>query len=995
MEVDLITAPGDGLGPAVLLSLGTRMKAQYLFNVPEGFSRFALEHKLRPGLGLRSVFCPDLLASTGLPGLLMRLRGEGHGQVEILGPSGTRLFVASLRHFVHWKHPAVLVSEVDNLLQQQRQRRQEEKARQTREGKEEDEEDDEFNDEHLAVKFIWADSGFVDSSKISWKPPDWLFESGDDRSPSNSTSTSSSTSSSDSDSSTTSSDGSSASDDGQSDSSDNSSSSSGDDEEEEEEEKTEPAANDTENSGSMFASLDAAFVKGGGVAGSSRLRNQALGLLKSSPKASQKLTAGKAKAKDKGGGGGRLLSVLAALEKTAVPSDPNTRQVGRDRVYTRCEADGISLFVRQNRSGRKETAVSSSLLAFLCLLKASNQVLLVINCRNEEQIRHIHTHPAVRAMTSLPIERHAGCILMLGPGLSHQQLSQDLSSTLQQSQPPSISSPSLFILEHPGVGSRSSDLGYISSARMATRLNMVNQRMFPLPVALRMQQRHASDRPPPPPPPPPTTAPPPSRKQQQGGTENRFYLSKLTKIVWVGGKPVITGTPKIDTGTAKESPGEVRAVSQAAEADYIDVEKLQTAVHEADPELKLKLDDLTESLPPAYKNQLFNSTAAEAAGGASMGAKRALETKVVENDGNKRAAASLQAKLKQGNGIAADTVQFKPPPSNPPPPPPPLPPPPPPPPPPPASAFLLREPEVIFLGTGSAEPSQHRGASAIYLNPGNGHAGFLLDCGEGCYGQLVRFHGPQGASALISNLSGIWISHRHADHMAGILQILAHHPSTLPPLFLIGPRSLQHWLSEAAPAVGLTHRYTYAHCSEVQQPHHWGCHRICSSLGLLGLATVPVRHCSDAFGIVLRHRTGWSLVYSGDTEPSEALVRAGAGATLLIHEATFEPLLINEARKKRHSTSVEAMDVARRMGAYSTVLTHFSQRYPKFPEGVSEAVATGIERGEGTIYGVAFDGMCLPLGLLAHLPAVTVAVEAVLAAAAVASEKEKESIEDK
>jgi ribonuclease Z len=57
MQVQLITAPGDGVAPAVLLSLPSgggsngalAPAAQYLFNVPEGFSRLVLEHKLRPG----------------------------------------------------------------------------------------------------------------------------------------------------------------------------------------------------------------------------------------------------------------------------------------------------------------------------------------------------------------------------------------------------------------------------------------------------------------------------------------------------------------------------------------------------------------------------------------------------------------------------------------------------------------------------------------------------------------------------------------------------------------------------------------------------------------------------------------------------------------------------------------------------------------------------------------------------------------------------------
>lgn len=55
---------------------------------------------------------------------------------------------------------------------------------------------------------------------------------------------------------------------------------------------------------------------------------------------------------------------------------------------------------------------------------------------------------------------------------------------------------------------------------------------------------------------------------------------------------------------------------------------------------------------------------------------------------------------------------------------------------------------------------------------------------------------------------------------------------------------------------------------------------------------------------------------AGDTRPCPALVAAGRGATLLIHEATFEPCLEQQARGKRHSTSAEAAAVAAAMRAY-------------------------------------------------------------------------------
>ena len=124
-----------------------------------------------------------------------------------------------------------------------------------------------------------------------------------------------------------------------------------------------------------------------------------------------------------------------------------------------------------------------------------------------------------------------------------------------------------------------------------------------------------------------------------------------------------------------------------------------------------------------------------------------------------------------------------------------------------------------------------------------------------------------------------------------------------------------------------------------------------SGLGLTELRSVPVHHCADAWGCVLTHRSGWKVVYSGDTRPCDALVAAGAGATLLIHEATFDDDREGDAVKKRHSTRAEAIDVRRRMGAYRTLLTHLSQRYARDP-------LIGASEGEWL---VAFDLLMVEL----------------------------------
>lgn len=57
MEIRVLTSPGDGVGPAILLDLPhLRPSVQYMFGAPEGISRLALEQRQRPGLGLRAVF---------------------------------------------------------------------------------------------------------------------------------------------------------------------------------------------------------------------------------------------------------------------------------------------------------------------------------------------------------------------------------------------------------------------------------------------------------------------------------------------------------------------------------------------------------------------------------------------------------------------------------------------------------------------------------------------------------------------------------------------------------------------------------------------------------------------------------------------------------------------------------------------------------------------------------------------------------------------------
>ena len=118
-----------------------------------------------------------------------------------------------------------------------------------------------------------------------------------------------------------------------------------------------------------------------------------------------------------------------------------------------------------------------------------------------------------------------------------------------------------------------------------------------------------------------------------------------------------------------------------------------------------------------------------------------------------------------------------------------------------------------------------RGPSAILLHLPRG-AYMMVDCGEGTWGGLVRSSGLEGAAAVVrrmslaarclqspicqsivaadsvlvprclgtwlqvSGLCCIWLSHKHADHVLGLEQILSNRPPDSPVLLVVGPREV-------------------------------------------------------------------------------------------------------------------------------------------------------------------------------------------------------------
>ncbi|CAH0701401.1 unnamed protein product [Spodoptera exigua] len=287
-------------------------------------------------------------------------------------------------------------------------------------------------------------------------------------------------------------------------------------------------------------------------------------------------------------------------------------------------------------------------------------------------------------------------------------------------------------------------------------------------------------------------------------------------------------------------------------------------------------------------------------------------------------------------------------------------------------------PKVVFLGTGSCIPSKTRNTSAIVLQIDENKS-ILLDCGEGTFGQLVRFYGPKKVNSFLRTLKAIYISHLHADHHIGLIGVIQARREAIqelgpvgddtpppPPLYLLAPGQIITWLtwydhqfekikSEFTLIPNQNLLYDHEQNSEVTSA-------VLAAMGVQNIKTCFVAHCPNAFGVAVDLNDGYKVTYSGDTLPCEELVKIGENSTLLIHEATMEDELADEARMKMHSTTTQAIDIGRQMNARYTVLTHFSQRYARLPRLNAHIL------NDNNSVGIAFDNMQITMSDLDLLP---------------------------
>lgn len=214
---------------------------------------------------------------------------------------------------------------------------------------------------------------------------------------------------------------------------------------------------------------------------------------------------------------------------------------------------------------------------------------------------------------------------------------------------------------------------------------------------------------------------------------------------------------------------------------------------------------------------------------------------------------------------------------------------------------------VHLLGTGAALSDAGRTTTMLAVEAGSSL--YLIDCGGDAAHRLLA------AGLSLSKLSGLIVSHEHADHVAGF-------PLLMERLWLagIGARFPVYGIAPAiAQARKIHDAFDIATWPNYPRIEYLEFAQEPGALVLeddeLVVTATPGDHSVPVVGFRFESKaTGKALAYSCDTEYSPAIVDLAKGADLLIHEAS--------GPAPGHSAPSVAGRVAREAGVGRLVLIH-------------------------------------------------------------------------
>ncbi|WOE68768.1 ribonuclease Z [Hydrogenimonas thermophila] len=267
--------------------------------------------------------------------------------------------------------------------------------------------------------------------------------------------------------------------------------------------------------------------------------------------------------------------------------------------------------------------------------------------------------------------------------------------------------------------------------------------------------------------------------------------------------------------------------------------------------------------------------------------------------------------------------------------------------------------KIIFLGTSAGVPTKFRNVSALALQPLNSKEWFLFDCGEGTQHQILKSHlSPY-------NLSKIFITHLHGDHIYGLPGLLASRgmQQSKTELEIYGPAGIKEFIE------------TVLKLSRLNLPFDLKINEISKDMSIdfkqLSIDTVELSHSLTSYGFVVTFKDrkaksmgipegpiyaklknletvtledgrvidgkefigepikGKRIAIGGDND-NPLLFLKYAPFDLMIHEATYTQKDFDSLpRKFQHTTAKQLATAAQEMGVKRLILNHISLRYDK------------------------------------------------------------------
>jgi ribonuclease Z len=241
---------------------------------------------------------------------------------------------------------------------------------------------------------------------------------------------------------------------------------------------------------------------------------------------------------------------------------------------------------------------------------------------------------------------------------------------------------------------------------------------------------------------------------------------------------------------------------------------------------------------------------------------------------------------------------------------------------------------------------------------------WLFDCGEGTQHQVLR------SDLKISQLSRIFITHMHGDHIFGLMGLLASCglAGNVQRVDIYGPPGLNEYLQacqrysfthfsyplrvhvvtpgviyeddELIVSCGLLHhritsfgyrvvekdrtgRFDVEKAKELQIPPG----RIYGQLKRGEIVTLNDGRVINGAALCGPTEIGRKMAYCTDTVFCDGAVELAQDVDVLIHEATFAHQDAEMAFQRLHSTTTMAAQTALAGGAHQLIMTHFSPRY--------------------------------------------------------------------